>query len=82
VWAVCCVGSGLWDELIVHIEESYRLCVCVCVCVCVCPFVCDLETSTTKLSRPDLGCCATKKEIGVVFVHKMHCVLYAFFERM
>jgi hypothetical protein len=36
VCAVCCVGSGLWDELIVHIEESYRVYgVCVCVCVCV-----------------------------------------------
>ena len=50
VCAVCCVGSGLWGELIVHIEESYGVC-SVFVCVCVCLIVCDLETSTTKLSR-------------------------------
>ena len=34
----CCVlsGRGLCDELITHLEESYRLC---------CVVVCDLETS-------------------------------------
>jgi hypothetical protein len=35
VFAVCCVGSGLYDELIVHTEEPYQICVCVCV-------VCDV----------------------------------------
>jgi len=35
VCCVCCVGSGLYDELITRLEESYRVCVCVCVCVCV-----------------------------------------------
>ena len=30
---VCCVGSGLCDELITRSGESYRVCVCVCVCV-------------------------------------------------
>ena len=47
------------------------VCVCVCVCVrararahvCVCLIVCDLETSTTKLSRSDLGCCATREKL-------------------
>jgi len=42
---VCCVSSGLWDELITHSVESYRVCVCVCVCgvwgVCVCGCVFD-----------------------------------------
>jgi hypothetical protein len=37
VFVVCCVGSGLCDELITKSEESYRVCVCVTVC--------DLETS-------------------------------------
>jgi hypothetical protein len=23
----CCVGSGLWEELITRLEESYGLCV-------------------------------------------------------
>jgi hypothetical protein len=35
VSCVCCVGSGLCEELITRSEESYRVCVCVCVCVCV-----------------------------------------------
>ena len=30
--SVCCVGSGLCDELIICPEETYRVCVCVCVC--------------------------------------------------
>ena len=35
LFAVCCEGSGLWNELITSSEESYRVRVCVCVCVCV-----------------------------------------------
>jgi hypothetical protein len=31
---VCCVGSGLCDELIACSQETYSVCVCVCVCVC------------------------------------------------
>jgi hypothetical protein len=31
-------------------------------CVCVCLIVCDLETSTKRLPRPDIGCCATEKK--------------------
>jgi hypothetical protein len=38
---VCCVGSGLCDELITHPDKSYRVCMCVC----------DLETCTVKPSR-------------------------------
>jgi len=29
VFCVCCVGSGLCDELITHLGKPYRLCVCV-----------------------------------------------------
>jgi len=52
VFVVCCVGSGLCDELITRLEESYT-------CV-VCLNECDLETS--KMGRPglELGCCATE----------------------
>ena len=33
---VCCVGSGLCDELTARSDECYRVCVCVCLwCVCV-----------------------------------------------
>jgi len=35
VSVVCCVGSGLRDELITRPGESYRLFVCVCMCMCV-----------------------------------------------
>jgi hypothetical protein len=58
---VCCVGSGLCDELITCAEESYRahthganlvracvrMCVCVYVLACACMRACarDLETS-------------------------------------
>jgi hypothetical protein len=61
VFVVCCVGSGLYDGLITHSEEFYRVCLRVCVCVCVCLIVCDLETSTMRRPRPLLGGCATKK---------------------
>jgi hypothetical protein len=53
VFVVCCVGSGLCDKLITRSEESYRVCVCVAVC--------DLETTTMRRSRPELSCCANKK---------------------
>jgi hypothetical protein len=33
VFVVCCVGSGLCDELITPLEHSYRMCVCACACV-------------------------------------------------
>jgi hypothetical protein len=59
---VCCVGSGLCDELIARPEESYRVCMCVCMCVClyVCVYVCVYvpETSTIWRPRPDSSCCA------------------------
>ena len=54
----CCVGSGLYDELITRSEESYRVSVCVCVCV----IVCDLETSTMGRPRTELDFFAKKKK--------------------
>jgi hypothetical protein len=53
-------GSDLCDELITRTEEPYRLCVCACVCVFL--IVRDLETSTVRQPRPELGCSATEKE--------------------
>jgi hypothetical protein len=44
---VCCAGSGLCDKPITHSEESYWLCVSLTVC--------DLETSTMRQPRPELG---------------------------
>jgi hypothetical protein len=32
VFVVCCVGSGLCDELITRSEESYQVCLSNCVC--------------------------------------------------
>ena len=42
-FVVCCVGSGLCDELITLSEGSNRVCVGVCVCVCVYVCVCVRE---------------------------------------
>jgi len=39
-------GRGLWDELITHPKESYRLC---------CVVVCDAETSCWRRTRTVLG---------------------------
>jgi hypothetical protein len=54
VFFVCCVGSGLCDVLTFR---GFLPCVCVCVCL----IVCDLENSTMRRPRPELGCCATEK---------------------
>ena len=52
VFVVCCVGSDLCDKLITHSEEPY--------CVC------DLEISTMRWPRPDMGCCATKQKAATI----------------
>jgi hypothetical protein len=51
-------GIGLCEGLITCPEESYRLFVCLSL------IVCDLETSTMRRPRPELGCCATGREGG------------------
>jgi hypothetical protein len=56
-FVVCCVCSGLCDGLITHSEESYRFCVCL--------IVCDVETSTMRRLRFDLGCCATGNKCSI-----------------
>ena len=43
MYDVFCAASGLRDELITPVEETYRVCVCV--------IVCDLETSTIISTR-------------------------------
>ena len=74
---VCCVGSGLCDELITRSEKSYRL---------LCVTLCDLETSTVSQHRPELGCWATggglfllnvslcKRPQGVIFQKTIICL--------
>jgi len=57
LWVVvCCVGSGLCDELKTHAEQCYRVCVRVRACL----IVCELETSTMRRPRSEVGCSATK----------------------
>jgi hypothetical protein len=53
---LCRVSSGLCFELITCSEESY--------CVCMGLIVCDLETSTVRWPRSELGCSAIQKERG------------------
>lgn len=50
--AMCRVGGGLCEELIVHLEESYLLRLAVY----------DLEISAMRRPRPKLGCRATERE--------------------
>jgi hypothetical protein len=57
VFVVCCVGSGPYDGQITCAGESYR----VCVCVRARARACDLETSTLRGSRPELGSYTTKE---------------------
>jgi len=52
VSCVCCLSSGLCDELITRPGESYRICVCL--------IVCNLKTSTNVRPKPDLGRCTRK----------------------
>jgi len=59
VFVLYCVGSGPCDELITRSEESYRVCVSNCVY--------DLESSTVQRPRPELGFCATEKNLRVDF---------------
>jgi hypothetical protein len=55
---VSCVGRVFCDELITR-SEFYRVCVCL--------IVCDLNTSTMRRPRPDLGCCATEGTNQLMF---------------
>jgi hypothetical protein len=79
VFVVCCVDSGLRDGLITRSEEPYQVFVRVrvCVCVCHCLSVCDLETSTMRRARPELGSCATKKkECRLIITHFIEILSY------
>jgi hypothetical protein len=43
---------------------------------CACLIVCDLETSTVRQPRPELGCCTTGKKVSPYrFVRKLVCLL-------
>jgi len=48
MFVVCCIGSSPCTEVITYSGKSYHV-------VCVCLNVCDLETSTIRQLRPDLG---------------------------
>jgi len=64
----CCVlsGRGLCDELIIRLEEFYRVS---------CVIVFGLETSTMRTPWPPLGCSATgQKKSGKE--NKTHCDLW------
>ena len=54
---LCCLGSGPYDQLITRTEEPTG-------CVCVCLIVRDLQTSTLRRPKLELGCWAQKKIMG------------------
>jgi hypothetical protein len=60
---VCCVLCREW--LMRRADHSFRGVLPV-VCVCVCLIVCDLETSTVRRPRPELGRWATEKNLLVL----------------
>jgi len=62
LFAMCCVGSGLCEELITR-WECYLLCVCVCVCVCL--IVYHLEISNVRRPASKLVCSDAKTRIRV-----------------
>jgi len=55
VFVVRCSASDLCDVPITQSEESYHMFMCVLI-------VCDLETSTIKRARSELGCRATENK--------------------
>jgi len=71
VWCVCGVCGvcaclcvcGVWCVCVCVWGVCACLCVRVCVCVCVYVCVCEIDTSTMRRPRPELGCCATEKSI-------------------
>jgi hypothetical protein len=67
--SLCCVGSGLCDGLISRSEEACRARVCVRLIVYMCLIVCDLETSTNRRPKLELGCCATEEKRDIY----LHC---------
>jgi len=50
---VCCVFSGLCNDMVTCSEESYRMCLCLTVC--------DLGTLTNSHPSPQFGCSNTKR---------------------
>jgi hypothetical protein len=69
---LCCVGSGLCDGLTTRSQETYR----VFVCVCVCAKLCDLETSTMRLPRADMGYTATEKIVNMPQNKTLHSLYF------
>lgn len=55
---VCCIGSGLFNNLTTRSEESCWVCVL---------SVCDQETSTMGRCMLNFGCCATEKKRIVTY---------------
>ena len=55
-----CVGVCVWVWVCGCVCGCVGVCGCGCVCVGVC--VCDLENSTMRRPRPELGCSATEKQ--------------------
>jgi hypothetical protein len=60
---LCCVSSALWDDLITRLNESSEVCACV-------SNVYDLEISTMRWPRPELGCCASGEKIITKICHE------------
>ena len=56
---LCCVSSGLCDEVITLSDESFRVCVCMCVRACV-----RSRNLNNEKAEAGLGCWAIEEERG------------------
>ena len=65
VFVVCCVGSGLCDELISHSEEYSPLCVCVCMCLTNCVWSGNLNNESVLASVEPLRHIKERKSLSL-----------------
>jgi hypothetical protein len=60
-FVLLCIGNGLCHKLVIHLEESCR--------VCVSNGLCDLCTPTNSPSSPQFGCSTTESNINFTYRH-------------
>jgi hypothetical protein len=71
LWVCFCVCARVCICLCVFVCVFMYVCLCVFVCLCVCVRVfvfvcvqlCEIDSPTVRLSRPDMVCCATKNKL-------------------
>ena len=65
LFVMCCVGSGLCEELVCRSQEFCRVCLCLTVY--------DLGTSTNSHTSPQFACSTTERKKHKVYLQKLEC---------